>query len=273
MAKVGTLTHPKTKRLARKMKMPPFAALGLLEALWQWVGRYAPTGFLTIEDLEMLEEEFRFRGNLAAILVETGWLDEEKKGFYIHDWHQHAGDLAKKNLKASGKNFHRENTFEPAIRESVATDSRIDRESVGPSYIPNQTIPNHTKPNTLTHIRSLESRCPGFEDGWLRYLEWRQKARVKGKKLSCSEAVLAKILAQLERVEDPVAALVKAEERQWMSIEASWFEPKAAPDPKHENAPSESERSARTAEALAEAKRDAPPPRPWVPNKLREVAS
>lgn len=170
MAKVGTLTHPKTKRLARRLKLPPFAAMGLLEAVWQWVARYKPTGFVTAEDLEMLGQELDLkRTKLADILLETGWLDEDNEGFYIHDWHEHATDLAKKNLRRAGKKFHREHTFEPEFRETVANESGQVRDQFAPTI--NKTKHNHN------HNHNLALLCSKFEnlnpDLIRRYAEWR----------------------------------------------------------------------------------------------------
>ena len=51
MAKRGTLRrHPKTMNLARRLGIMPPYALGVLEALWAWVAKYAPTGDVTEAD-------------------------------------------------------------------------------------------------------------------------------------------------------------------------------------------------------------------------------
>lgn len=157
MAKRGTHEHPKTRRLARLLKQPPYAALGLLEAIWHWVGRYAPTGFLTPENVEDLQEYTRFKGNLEKVLVETGWLDVVQNGFFIHDWHDHADDNVKKNLKNQGKQFYRKNTFEPTIRESVANDSSSLISLAKPSLAkPSPTVvPTSPCPITVEVIKEL----------------------------------------------------------------------------------------------------------------------
>jgi len=108
MAKRGTLEHPKTKRLARAMKAPAYSALGLLEAIWQWVGRYTPTGFLTAEELEDCADTIRFDEGgeiLGSMLHACGLLDEMEGGWYIHDWHDHADDSVKKVLAKRGERF------------------------------------------------------------------------------------------------------------------------------------------------------------------------
>jgi len=145
MAKRGTLDHPKTKRLGRQLDMPAWAALGLLEAVWHWVGRYRPTGFLTGDDLADIADTIRYEsgGALASDLVSTGWLDEVEGGWYIHDWHDHADDTVKKTLAKRGEKFANGSSVrkqsQPELiapeavstREPIANDSRTVREQSG----------------------------------------------------------------------------------------------------------------------------------------------
>ncbi len=109
MAKSGTFEHPKTKRLARLLKAPNYAALGLLEAFWHWVGRYAPTGQLDADAMEDCADTLRFHQGgemLAELLSQSGWLDTFEDGtYYVHDWHDHAIDGVKKDLQRTGRKF------------------------------------------------------------------------------------------------------------------------------------------------------------------------
>lgn len=109
MAKSGTFEHPKTKRLARLLKAPNYAALGLLEAFWHWVGRYAPTGQIDTDAMEDCADTLRFDEGgevLAEILTGSGWLDALEDGtYYVHDWHDHATDAVKKDLQRTGRKF------------------------------------------------------------------------------------------------------------------------------------------------------------------------
>lgn len=171
MAKRGTLVHPKTKRLARKLGMPPWAALGLLEAFWEWVGRYASTGAFTAQDWEDCADTIGCDVEHLAFLVECGLVDKRAKGYYVHDWHQHADDLVKKNLKAKGQRFANgaelrrqksdaegqeetpeqepEETDSRSIREPFANDSRtIPEKSANDSRsLLSQAKPSQAKPN------------------------------------------------------------------------------------------------------------------------------
>ena len=108
MAKRGTLYHPKTLHLARLLKVEPWAALGLLEALWHWAGRYAPTGDLSSADPRAMAEGMLVRRcptRVLAFLTESSWIDRVGEKLYIHDWPDHADDATKKLLQRSGRTF------------------------------------------------------------------------------------------------------------------------------------------------------------------------
>ncbi len=42
--KLGTTTHPKFRRLQKQLKLPQYAAAGLLEMLWAMAAQYADDG-------------------------------------------------------------------------------------------------------------------------------------------------------------------------------------------------------------------------------------
>lgn len=96
MAKRGTLEHPKTLDLAGRLGiMEPFA-LGLLEAFWNWVGKYHPTGNVTNVRPALLAASIRYRGDaeqLWAVLQECNLVDRFQDGrLVVHDWSEHADE-------------------------------------------------------------------------------------------------------------------------------------------------------------------------------------
>lgn len=109
MAKHGTLGNPKTLHLADMLDIEPWAALGLLEALWDWSAEYAFDGALGRHVDAVIADGIKWRGrpvHLILILVLTGWLDpvsDENVRFVIHDWEQHMQEMVKKRLMRSGK--------------------------------------------------------------------------------------------------------------------------------------------------------------------------
>lgn len=92
--------HPKTKRLARELRIAPYAAIGLLFNLWWWATKYAPDGDITeLDDWEIAEAtgwEKKDQSKIKKALISAGFLDNTEQGtLLIHDWSEYAG----KNLK------------------------------------------------------------------------------------------------------------------------------------------------------------------------------
>ena len=69
MAKRGTLDHPKTLDLACRLEIMPPWALGLLEATWHWVAKYAPTGDVTNVKPALLASSIRYAGDPGAMVA------------------------------------------------------------------------------------------------------------------------------------------------------------------------------------------------------------
>lgn len=138
MAKRGVPTHPKTFRLARRLGIESWAAVGLLECLWHWCSVHAITGVITA-DAEDMADGLRYNGDAAALmeaLVSSGWVDRLDDGrLVIHDASSHADNTWKANLKRAGLRFWDEcdDGAEPdpqQNRDSVTTESQQNHDSV-----------------------------------------------------------------------------------------------------------------------------------------------
>lgn len=90
-----------------KLRRNKFEVVGILETLWQMVGRYAPQGNIgkyTDEEIEAWIEWDGEEGALVSALVVCGWLDAcELHRLLVHDWPEHADSathvaLAKQTL-------------------------------------------------------------------------------------------------------------------------------------------------------------------------------
>lgn len=105
MAKRGILEHPKTLKLGRKLGIPPCFAVGILECLWHWCGRYAIQGEIKA-GWEEIADAIRYPGDpeqLRDALVSSGFLDVLEDGrTVVHDVQDHADNTWKTNLKAAG---------------------------------------------------------------------------------------------------------------------------------------------------------------------------
>jgi hypothetical protein len=82
----GFPTHPKTKRLIRRLGLA--GAWSLLQ-LWLWATQNKPSGDLagmSAEDVEMAGEWQGDPGQLVQVLLDVGYLDDEDGGYQLHDW-------------------------------------------------------------------------------------------------------------------------------------------------------------------------------------------
>ena len=94
--------HPKFFALKDALHIRKYHALGILEALWHFAGKFAPRGNVgKFKDSEIegwLEWDGE-RGALVAALTDVGWLDKsEEHRLVIHDWHEHADQTTRKQL-------------------------------------------------------------------------------------------------------------------------------------------------------------------------------
>ena len=147
--KRGTPELTKTKRLARRLGVPIYAAVGLLEYLWHWTARNARRGdvgrYDNIDIAEGIGWE-RDADELVAALTAEGWLDESAEHrLVVHDWQDHADDTTRKALEKAEETFVSGDSprRSRAIRESVASDARTGGES---SSLPSLALPIQAKP-------------------------------------------------------------------------------------------------------------------------------
>lgn len=95
--------HSKMKRLCRRLDIPLYQAMGIMESLWHvtaieaWRG---DIGKLSNEDIAL---SLDYRGDENALidaLVSCGWLDESKEHrLLVHDWKEHADNAVQKKAR------------------------------------------------------------------------------------------------------------------------------------------------------------------------------
>lgn len=109
MAKSGTLRHPKTYRLADLLGVTLHTALGVLEALWETTGDYAPLGDIGRHSDAWIADSMLWKGapsELIECLVSAGWIDRcDDNRLVIHDWADHCPSYIRKRVERSGKEF------------------------------------------------------------------------------------------------------------------------------------------------------------------------
>ena len=101
--------HPKFAALKTLLRQPKGAALGWLEIIWHFCGRFTPQGNIgKYEDsaIEAWVEWDGEPGTLIYALVKSGWLDRsEEHRLVVHDWAEHADRATKAALKRANKQF------------------------------------------------------------------------------------------------------------------------------------------------------------------------
>lgn len=90
------LTHPKSKRLKRKLNVSIHEVVGILHFFWHWAVKYAEDGDITKFSAEDIADAIQFDGDadkLITALIESGFVDELDDQRVIHDWFDYAGKL------------------------------------------------------------------------------------------------------------------------------------------------------------------------------------
>ena len=108
--KLNTIQHPKVLRLKRRLCIPTWGAVGLLESLWHLTAQHAKDGAIgktfTNEDIANAIGWESEPDQLIDALVSSGWLDVcEVNRLVVHDWHDHCPEFVKGNIRRMKKEF------------------------------------------------------------------------------------------------------------------------------------------------------------------------
>lgn len=154
--KEGVESSVKFKKLKRRLSLPEWQAIGLLEAIWKLARVSAQDGAIGKFSNEDIAASIEYDGDadvLVTTLVECGWLDEDPEfRLIIHDWSEHVPTYLKGNFKTHGKEFAdviakqraKQVTKQPAkqVAEQVAISNVL------PSLTqPSQAPPSPTQPS------------------------------------------------------------------------------------------------------------------------------
>jgi len=109
MAKRGALEHDKTLELASSLGIMDCFALGILEALWHYVGKYRKDGEMTGLKPSVVARSIRYTADpdqLWDALIECRLLDTLPDGrVLVHGWSEHADDAVHTCLYRAVKLF------------------------------------------------------------------------------------------------------------------------------------------------------------------------
>lgn len=92
--KDGTPTCPKMLKLARVLRVPRYAAVGLMETLWHYTAEFVPAGDIGRLDDQDIATALGWdpddAARLVGALVESRWLDEHPAHrLVVHAWAEH----------------------------------------------------------------------------------------------------------------------------------------------------------------------------------------
>ena len=145
----SAFTHPKTRRVAKRLGVSPAAAVGHMAALWSFTAEFAPDGDLSRFDVEELELAAGWDGEDGAFVEAaqvSGYLDDDGGALSVHDWSDYGGKLAERRAvdrkrkadarKSSGSpsDIQRTSSGQPRARASSASagqrEEREEREEI-----------------------------------------------------------------------------------------------------------------------------------------------
>jgi hypothetical protein len=170
--KRGTPRHPKTKALSRALKLPPYAATGILEMLWQYTEEFAMCGDIgKVDDMEIASAVGwdRDPGELIDSLVSCGWLERSSTHrLVVHDWHEHCNDYTKRKLKDKGLVF-----ASLTVREEIPQKILENSGKFSPAIAIATPVPIHATPSpppaALPRGMALDEQYANFRE---EYRDW-----------------------------------------------------------------------------------------------------
>ena len=171
--------HPKFFELKAILKIPKFQALGILEGIWHFTGKFAPQGNIGKFNDRAIESWVEWdgeAGTLIAALVESGWLDSsEEHRLVVHDWRDHADQTTRKQLGRTKKAFVQDMSGQD--RDVSGQDGIVSRppEPVPvPEPVPIKNSSRAKKPHEgPTKTEFVQSRHDAFKQALLDY--WTSK--------------------------------------------------------------------------------------------------
>jgi len=123
--------HPKTKKLARLLRIKKREAIGLLHMLWWWGLAYAYSdGDISRFEDSDIDDAVEWDGEPEAVaqaLRAAGWIEPDGR---LHDWQEYGGKLQQKLFSdRERKRLQRKTAEVPAPSEGCPED--VHRNSIG----------------------------------------------------------------------------------------------------------------------------------------------
>ena len=121
-------SHPKFRKLARRLEVEPVTARGHVATLWSWANHHAPDGDLSRFDADDIAYAAEWPGEpevFVGALVAVGLLDETGDGVELHEWMERAEGYKRAE---SARNYRKRQS---RVGEPTGpSDTRVDDASV-----------------------------------------------------------------------------------------------------------------------------------------------
>ena len=219
--KRGTIEHPKTLALMRALKLPKYAAVGILESLWHWTAKYAPRGDIgrfTDEDIAAGLAWDKDASELIQSLIVCRWIDKSGQvRLVVHDWPDHADGAVQKYISRNKLTFYKGDSTSREMSGQVETSPDMSGPPLPlplPLPLPTTTTAQTRKrkpPFDPLSLLTLETPAP-LREAWTDWIRYRTE---RHKPLTASTAI-----AQTQRLaswgEKAAIASIRA------SIEHGW---------------------------------------------------
>lgn len=138
----AVFTHPKTRRLAKRLDVSPAAAVGHLASLWAFTAEFAPDGNLSRFDQEEVELGAGWDGTDGRFIkaaIASGYLDKNgSDSLSIHDWSDYGGKLVERKAAERKRSADRRAAAQQPTDDRSTTDGRppVEQCTTAPSRAP-----------------------------------------------------------------------------------------------------------------------------------------
>ncbi len=158
----------------RVLRIPKYAAVGILESLWHLTARETPAGNigkLTDEDIAITLDWGGDAEQLITALVSVRWVDEDPiHRLAIHDWSEHSDDATDARLARAGEKYAdgsnpRGTKLGRKERERLSTDDTAARGISRQPSASDGSLPEPEPEPEPSRCQSLAKPAPQTDSG------------------------------------------------------------------------------------------------------------
>ena len=169
--KEGVENSVKFKKLKRRLRLPEWQVIGLLESIWKLCRTSAQAGDIGRFDNEDIAASIEYQDDadeLITVLIECGWLDEDAEfRLIVHDWSDHVPSYMKGNFAKHGKLF-----ADQVAKQRETAPVEVAKQG---ATKPNLTKPSQAKPNQAntpcSPPKGDDCSVQDFFDRWNRFAD------------------------------------------------------------------------------------------------------